>query len=717
LARALPLTAAQRHLLQAAARTAPDSLSAELSSSSVARIPIPPTALIGREHERTQALNLLRRSTTRLLTLTGPGGVGKTRLALELAHAVSPEFADGAVFVALAAIRDAAWVPAVLAQSLGLREQKNVSQRDQLAAFLRNKRCLLVLDNVEQITDCAPFLADLLTKCPHLAMLLTSRSPLRLRAEQVLPLSPLSLDAAVGLFCERAASVRPSQPCAHDQAETICQRLDCLPLAIELVAMHVKVFSLPELAERLDHRLGLLSSGARDLPPRQQTMAHAIAWSDELLTEDQRRCFHTLGVFEGWWTLAAAEAVWRDEGIHLEGDAIDVLSALVDASLVQVENQPSGVTNFSLLQVIRDYALQCLRDSGRELHARRRHAAYYAGLAESASHFFGAEEGGRGADLIANQELPNARAALQWAEESQDAELGLRLCGFARLWYIRGQMREAEYWTVRMLALDQQARLTGKPAAPAPLRVERLYGLGRLLLGAGNAERARAVAHESLQLAQQIEDLSGISGAYATLGLIAQASGRLDEAAAAYAESYAYAARSEQTGMMSRALVNLAEIARLQGDVMRADPLLAEALACAESAGMHWDIALITTLLGRLAHQQQNFALANARYRESLRRFHAFDSPTYTAWCLEAQAVTLCAEGKYPQAARLLAGAAALREQAQAPLPPAEREVIAQAVAAVKEALAEQTFSREWLAGSALGVDEVVAYALSPVCA
>jgi len=272
-----------------------------------------------------------------MLTLTGPGGVGKTRLAVQLAQDLAPDFIDGMVFVELAPIRDAALVPSVVAQSLGLREQVNPSLTEQVRAFLHNKHLLLVLDNVEQIPVSVSFVADLLASCPRLYVLVTSRTPLRLRAEQELLLAPLPLGDAVTLFRERARAVRPARTYAESEVATICEQVDRLPLAIELAAMHVKVLSLSELRERLTHRLVLLRGGARDLPKRQQTMEDAITWSYELLTEEQQRCFRALGVFVGGWTLEAAEAVCWNEGEVVEEETILTLAALVDASLVQME--------------------------------------------------------------------------------------------------------------------------------------------------------------------------------------------------------------------------------------------------------------------------------------------------------------------------------------------------------------------------------------------
>ncbi|TMC15501.1 MAG: tetratricopeptide repeat protein, partial [Chloroflexi bacterium] len=601
---------------------------------------------------------------------------------------------------------------------LGIREVTSSSFAEQVHVYLREKHMLLVLDNFEQVLDAASFVADLLATCPRLSILVTSRTRLQVRAEQELLLAPLPLEDAIALFCERVQAVRPGKACATSEVEAICEQVDRLPLAIELAAMHVKVLSLPELRKRLTHRLALLRGGARDLPVRQQSMEDAIAWSYELLTEEQQRCFRALGVFVGGWTLEAAEAICRSEEETASEEPLLTLAALVDASLVGAEIVAAGVVRFSMLELIREYALARLHEAGEEEQCRRRHAAYYARLAGIVAAHFGPEQGVRNAQFALEQELPNARAALQWAEEKHEAELGLRLTGFARLWHVRGQMSEAERWLERMLALDLQAREQGEPTAPLIMRIEKLYGVGRTLGRHGKAEQgAEAFAQEALHLAQRIGDLHGISSAFATLGMIAQVNGKLDEAETAFTESYTQASLIENRGLMSRALSNLAELAQAQGDAARATVLFEEALTTVQAIGLTWDIPIISTLLGHLARQQERYALAKARYREALALYRTFGSPTYTATCLEGFAATLCAEGYYAQATRLCAAASTLREQAQTPLPPAECQPFEQTFATAKASVDEPTFGEEWTIGAILTHDQAIDYAMSDACA
>ena len=706
----LELTAQQRALFLGMVR--PEMTATAPGTLSLSRLPLPPASLIGREQEMTRALTLLRSDGVRLLTLTGPAGIGKTRLGLQIAHELGEHFADGVVFVALDALRDASLLMSVLAQALGLRESTEGEISEQVITFLQGKHFLLILDNFEQILEAASSVADLLSNCSRLSVLVTSRVPLRLRAEQILPLAPLPLAEAVTLFQERALAVRPGGVYAPQQVAAICERMDRLPLAIELAAMHVKTLSLPDLYERLTHRLAILRDGARDLPARQQTMEEAITWSYDLLTETQQQCFRSLGVFVGGWTLEAAEAVCRAEQEKTPEEVILTLAALVDASMVQVEIAGEGPARFGMFELIREYALQRLRAAGEEEACHRRHAAYFARLSEGT---WSEVPRQRAQEAFLLLDVPNVRAAIQWAEEQQEVALGLQLARFSwGGWFSQGQINEAEGLLERMLALSWQS---GKQEVPFGSRAVALYAFGQSLLRRGKTERAEAVAREALERAQRSGDHCGICSALAILGQIAQRSGNLDEAATFLVESDEHARLGEYPDLRGFTLRNLAELARMQGDLARATTLYEEALAVARATGMTFGVALIMTMLGLLARQQQNYALAKARYREGLTLLRAFDSPTYTAWCLEGYAAALCAEEDYLQVTRLCAAAVTLRDQVQTPLPPAEREAFEQVVAVAKAALGEPAFEEEWTRGAKLTNNQAIDYALSNVCA
>jgi predicted ATPase/DNA-binding XRE family transcriptional regulator len=706
---AMSLSAEQRAALFAAAR--PPLPGDDTKAAPLQVLPFPPTALLGREQEVTRALDLLQARGVRLLTLIGPGGVGKTRLALELAHTLRAGFADGLAWIDLTALRDPSLVPQTVAQVLGLREQADHAFPEQVRDFLQGKQFLLLLDNFEQVLSAADFVANLLVHCPRLQILVTSRTPLHLRAEQQLVLTPLTPAASVALFRERAQRVQPGLDDTSPVVAAICDQVDRLPLAIELAAAHVKALALPVLLARLTNRLRFLRSGARDLPERQQTMREAIAWSYNLLPPTEQHWFRALGIFIGGCTLSAVEAVcWGEESIALD-EGISAISALVDASLVQMETTgEESMPRYRMLEVIREYALEQLRVMGDEDLYRSRHAKYYAELAEEAERA-GPGQGSREVHLV--QETANGRTALHWADERGEVALGLRLATwFGRLWMIRGQMSEGNLWLSRMLALDE-AR--GEQAAPPAVRGKALYMASRLAMHLGRTDRAGALAGEALVLAERTGDQADTSSVLAMLGSIALATGSEDEAAAYFTESYAAAKRAKDAGdthQISLALLNLGELARKQGDVARASEFLEEALADVRAIDMTWGIANILTLLGHLARQQQDYERAKVRYRESLALYHRLGNATYIAWCLEGIAAVACAEVRYQHATRLCAAAAALRVTAHTPLPPTEQEDVDKVVMTARAGLDELTFTEQWRIGSTMTQDEAIAYAL-----
>jgi predicted ATPase/DNA-binding XRE family transcriptional regulator len=703
---ALHVTTTQRALLLSTIR--PEMTVPAPQTRSVSPPPLPPTALIGREQEMARTLTFLQRDGVRLLTLTGPSGIGKTRLAIQLALDLDERFEQGAVFVALASLRDPALLPATLAQALGLREQTSGSLSDLVCASLQEQHLLLVLDNFEHLLQAAPFVADLLASCPRLQVLVTSRAPLHVRGEQELVIAPLELPAAVALFRARAQAVRPEQDYLWSEVAAICDQVDRLPLAIELAAMHVKVLALPFLLKRLSRRLTLLSQGPQDLPEHQRTLESAIAWSYDLLTAAQQRCFRALGVFVGGWTLEAAEVVCSQEGGLARDEVLLALATLIDHSLASLESSAGGPSRFSMLETLREYALERLREASEEEQTHRQHAIYYAEFAKTfASHR--TRELFHDAELM--QDLPNLRAALHWFAERRAVVPGLQLAAYAgHFFMILGQNSEGYEWLESMLELDSQA---GADAAPVLVRLDALFTAGRLARNLARSERAAALAQEEWELSRRLGDHASMSLALANLGNLAQARGDLAEAADYFEQSYQHAHLGMDWRAQGIALVNLASIAIAQRDFSRAQVLLEERLAQVRAERFDWAIANVLTMLGHVAREQQQYALARSRYRESLLLYRALGNLSYTALCLEGMATLACAEGHYEQAVRLGAHAAALRLKSQTPLPPREQKAFDQMVGAARAALAEAAFNEAWATGSAWTQEEAFTFALS----
>jgi len=686
-------------------------------------LPAQLTPLIGREQESQAACALARQTGVRLITLTGTGGIGKTRLALHIAGELLADFADGVALVALAPITDPDLVVPAIVHAFSLREVADHSLSEQLKAFLHEKHLLLVLDNFEQVVAAAPLLSELLEACSHLKMLVTSRAVLNVRGEHPFPVPPLAVPnlgllpdlenlsqaPAVALFLERASVVKPQFELTQANAASIaelCVRLEGLPLAIELAAARIKMFPPQALLARLTQGLQFLSGGARDLPARQQTLSNTIKWSYDLLEQEAQSVFRLLSVFEGGCTLEAAEAVCQGAGAA-SLDVVNALSTLLDNSLLQQSEQQAAEPRFLMLETVREFGLERLRAAGEEEQTRRLHAQYYAQQDEVAVSRLGPVLG----ELT--QEFPNARAALRWAAERREITLGLQLATFfGRLMYIHGQRREASAWLEEMLAQDANA---GEQEAPLSLRIAALNEAGAIATDMGHAEQATALAQEVLQLAKRSADPVGISVALGNLGRLAQERGETEQAAAYFEESYAQARKFGASDELYLALINLAEIARLQGDLVRARALLEEVLSAARTRGFTFGIANTLTLLGHLAREQQEYPLARARYRESLELYRTLGNPTYIAWCLEGVAALLYAEHRYEPAIRLCAAATTLRLKEQSPMPPAEQQHFDQIVKAARAALGEATSAEAWASGLALSQDEAITYALSSI--
>jgi predicted ATPase/transcriptional regulator with XRE-family HTH domain len=586
--------------------------------------PSPPTPLVGRERELAVTTAHLRDPEVRLLTLLGPPGIGKTRLGLAVATRARDGFA-GAAFVALATLHDPALVAPAIAQTLGLREADGPALPGQLARHIGDRRLLLVLDNCEQVKAAAPLVAELLVACPALTILATSRAPLRLRGEREFTVPPLALPdprrlppvaelarlAALALFVQRARDVRPDFALTAENAAAvaeICARLDGLPLAIELAASWSKVLEPAALLARLGRRLQVLTGGARDLPLRQQTLRAAIDWSYDLLGEPERVLLLRLAVFTGGGTLSAVEAVCGDAPTP-DLAVLAGLAGLMDASLVQRDDDKAE-PRFAMLETIREYAAERLRERGEEVTARGRHTAHYLALAERPWLQLQGAERGEWLERL-EREHDNLRAALRWAIESGDADTGQRLAvALMPFWYARGHLGEGRAWFDAALAMG------GGVARPAAL-----HGAGVLAAQQGDYTHAAALGEEALAACRARGDMAGGAAALHLLGNVAIEQGDHARAVVLCEESLAgYRAAGLPSGA-AVILNNLGTLASRRGDHERAAAFHAQSLALKRELGDARGIASALVNLGDTALQSGDVAQAAALFADGLARW------------------------------------------------------------------------------------------------
>jgi predicted ATPase/class 3 adenylate cyclase len=726
-------------------------------------LPLQPTPLIGREKEVAEVCDLLGAEATRLLTLTGPGGIGKTRLALQAAADLLDEFPDGTYFVQLATLTEAELFISAVAETLGVREIGEQPLDETLKDYLHERRLLLLLDNFEQVLGAAPTVTELLTAAPGLKVLATSRAPLGLYGEHELPVPPLTLPdlklqpplerltqyEAVGLFVERARAVKPDFKVTNESAPAvaeICVRLDGLPLAIELAAARIKMLPPKAMLQRLSSRLKLLTGGARDLPERQRTLRATIEWSFALLNEGEQVLFGRLAVFSGGRTLEAIEAICDAEG-DLPMEVFDGVSSLLDKSLLRQEEGPNGEPRFVMLETVHEFAREKLKESAEAEEINRAHAQYFLTLAEEANPEL------KGANQLEwlerlEAEHDNMRAALTWALKRKEVEVALRLGGALWwFWSMRGYHSEGRRWLEEALAMD--GRVSPEVRAMA------LAGVGELAFDQGDLDRAKEACQEGLELLEHEEGREAREAKLnllVWLGFVAWVREEYERAKQLFEEGLALSRERSDTWWLATFLLyvaivphylgdyeratelteesmdlfreqgdkhslayclnNLAMMVYSQGDLGRAAQLTEEAVALFRELGARGDVALGLYNLGWIALLQDDLGRAADIYKESLTLAWDTGMNHIVQGDLEGFACLAAVRGETERAARLWGAVQALHETKGIPR---DTDFLAEAgarISAVRSGMGEEAWEEAWRKGRAMTLDEAVSYAL-----
>jgi predicted ATPase/class 3 adenylate cyclase len=678
-------------------------------------LPTPLTSFIGRDREVGRIRRLLE--ATRLLTLTGAGGCGKTRLAIEAAAGMRRSYPDGVFFVELAPITDVGLVPSTIAVALGVREELTRSIEESLKDALRDRETLLVLDNFEQVVGAAALIAELLRVSPRLRVLVTSRAALHLSGEQELPVPPLEMPdtgglppteqlakyEAIALFAQRAAAVDPNFAITDESAPAVaevCARLDGLPLAIELAASRIKLLSPAAMLDRLQHRLALLTGGAQDLPARQRTLRETIGWSYDLLQRNEQTLFCRLATFVGGWTIEAAEAV-ANPGEELGAETLDALGSLVDKSLVRREAD-DGDLRFGMLQTIREFGIDALEESGWAAEARRRHATHFRAMAEAAEAELTRSDPGW-LDRL-EREHDNLRAALRWAIEVEEADTGLRIAGAVwRFWQVRGHLSEGRKWTDELLALPAAAARTAA-------RAKALLAAGSLAYWLRETDSVRGPYEESLAIYRELGDRLGEAEAAYNLAFAHMLAG--DFRAAGETLRFAADMYRESNDPVRLAYANMAQsfVAFHDGDLDRTDALVEDARRTFRERGDLWGVSVTAGTKAAVALNRGDFEGARAATFDSLDAAEALGNTLSMAVAFQGLAVLAIRLGR-PEVGIRLAGAVDRIKEVAGGEPPPEIVGLEDPMEVVKGSLPDDRIAALWEEGRMMNLDEALALA------
>ena len=681
-------------------------------------LPAPLTSFVGRQRELDEVASLLNES--RLLTLTGPAGTGKTRLALQVAAQVAEDFADGVTLVELAPLKDPALAADTVGRSLGLTNTTEQTIGDALANYLENKELLLVLDNFEHLLEAAPLASDLLSAASNLRILTTSREALGLYGEQEYPVPPLGLPdlgdpvlpsalkdhEAIALFMQSAQAVVPGFALTDEDAlgvAEICVRLDGLPLAIELAAARVKLFGPQALLSQIESRFTTLGDGPRGLPERQRTLRGAIDWSYELLEDAEKTLFARLSVFQGGRTIEAMEVVCAHD---LQIDVLDGLASLLNKNLVRQEQGPEGEPRFTMLETIHEYARERLQDSGEAEDILRRHAEYFTALAERAEPFMrGGREQMRWLRRL-DADHDNLRAMYRWSMDGGEVELGLRLVGaLGYFWWRQGHYSEGQRWSSDALELIEGASLA--------VRASVYSTAGRVFFYLDDSVAGKRVLTEALALYEELGSRREIGWAHIHLMMpLAGEPNEFEQAMAHFEEGLPLLREVDDQAGIAQAFTNLGEQTRLQGDLPRAKEAYKESLSVAREIGDGLRESLLLINLGFIALHENDAEGAQTMLKESLSLALAIRHTAYTADKLLALAGAAVALDQPERAARLIGAADALFEK-QSYIPQAgDLPEFERYKASAREALDEASFETAWAEGQAMTHEEAIAYAL-----